>query len=52
MMNRWMDIADNEWFALVCRQPGIDEVNFRQSGGKTVIGALRPGDFFLLESEW
>lgn len=46
-MNGWMSDTDDEWFAFLARQPGIDEVGFWQPGGKTVFEALRPGETFL-----
>ena len=29
-MKGFVGITDNDWFALLSQQPGIDEVNFRQ----------------------
>jgi len=28
-------VRDNDWFAFLCQQPEIDEVNFWQLGGRT-----------------
>lgn len=48
-VNGWMGDTDDEWFAFLARQTGIDEVGFWQAGGKTVFEALRPGETFLFE---
>ena len=48
-MNGWIGITDNEWFSFLSRQPGIDEVNFWQPGGKTLFKALSPGEPFLFK---
>jgi hypothetical protein len=29
-MNAFVAVTDNDWFAFLYQQPGIDEVNFRQ----------------------
>ena len=48
-MKFWVGITDNEWFDVVSRIPGIDEVNFWQpSEGKT-FRALQPGAPFLFK---
>jgi hypothetical protein len=48
-MNAWMGDTDDERFAFLARQPGIDDVGFWQPSGKTVSEALRPGETFLFE---
>ena len=48
-MNGWIGITDNEWLTFLSRQPGIDEVNFWQPGGKTLFKSLRPGEPFLFK---
>jgi putative restriction endonuclease len=48
-MNGWIGITDHEWFSFLSRQPGIDEVNFWQPGGRTLFKALRPGEPFLFK---
>jgi len=48
-MKFWVGITDNDWFDVVSRIPGIDEVNFWQpSEGKT-FRALAPGSPFLFK---
>jgi putative restriction endonuclease len=39
--------TDLNWFDFLSRQPGIDEVNFWQPGGRTVFSQLQPGELFL-----
>ncbi len=41
-MNGRISITDNQWFAFLCRQSGIDEVNFWQPGGNIVFKVLKP----------
>jgi len=31
-MNGFVGVTDNDWFAFLSQQPGIDEVNFWQRG--------------------
>jgi len=38
-VNGWIGVTDNDWFASLSRQPGIDEVKFPQPGGEAVQGA-------------
>jgi putative restriction endonuclease len=51
-MKGFIGVTDNEWFAFLSQQPGIDEVNFWQPGGSRVFQSLKPGDpfFFKLHS--
>jgi putative restriction endonuclease len=32
-MKGFIGVTDNDWFAFLSQQPGIDEVNFWQPGG-------------------
>jgi len=51
-MKGFVGITDNDWFAFLSQQPGIDEVNFWQPGGSRVFQSLKSGDpfFFKLHS--
>jgi len=40
MINGCIGITDNEGRTFLSRQPGIDEVNFLRSRGKTLFTAL------------
>ena len=48
-MNGWIGITDNERFTFLSRQPEIDEVNLRHSGGQPRFKRLRPGERFLFK---
>jgi len=48
-MNGFIGITDNDWFAFLSQQPGIDEVNFWQPGGTGRFRALEPGEPFLFK---
>ncbi len=48
-MNGWIGVTDNESYAFLSRQLGIDEVNFWQPGGKTLFRSLKPGEPFLFK---
>ena len=48
-MNGSIGVTDNEWFSFLSRQPGIDEINFCQAGGKSIVKRLRPGEPFLFK---
>ena len=43
------DVTDNDWFAFLSQQPGIDEVNFWQPGGTGQFRVLAPGEPFLFK---
>jgi hypothetical protein len=36
-MNAFVSVTDNDWFAFLSQQPGIDEVNFWQPSGRFTI---------------
>ncbi len=48
-MKGWNGITDNRDFAFLSRQPGTEEVNFCQAGGKSIVKRLRPGEPFLFK---
>lgn len=48
-MNGWNGVNDNRDFAFLSRQPGTEEVNFCQAGGKSIVKRLRPGEPFLFK---
>ena len=48
-MKGYIGVTDNEWFSFLSRQPGIDEVNFWQPGGRTVFRALQVGEPFFFK---
>jgi putative restriction endonuclease len=50
----FVGITDWDWFELLRRQPGLDEVNFWQPSGSRQFRALKPGELFLfkLHSPW
>ncbi|HUV50580.1 MAG TPA: HNH endonuclease [Anaerolineae bacterium] len=48
-MNGFVGVTDNDWFAFLAQQPGIDEVNFWQPSGKSQFRALKPGEPFLFK---
>lgn len=48
-MNGWMGVTDKKWFAFLSRQPGTNEENVWQPGGKALFKSLRPGELFLFE---
>jgi len=51
-MKGFVGVTDKDWFTFLSRQPGIDEVNFWQPGGRTQFKSLKPGEpfFFKLHS--
>lgn len=51
-MKGFVGVTDNDWFEFLSKQPGIDEVNFWQPGGRTQFKSLIPGEpfFFKLHS--
>jgi putative restriction endonuclease len=50
MGNLWIGVTDNDWFDVVARVPGIDEVNFWQpGGGSKAFKILQPGEPFLFK---
>ena len=48
-MKGFVGVTDNDWFNILSRLPGIDEVNFWQPGGRTLFRALKPGEAFLFK---
>jgi len=48
-MKGFIGVTDNEWFAFLSQQPGIDEVNFWQPGGTGQFRALAPGEPLLFK---
>ena len=49
MVNLYIGITDYDWFRFLAAQPGVDEVNFWQPGGRTNFQALRSGELFLFK---
>jgi putative restriction endonuclease len=43
MVNLYVGITDYDWFSFLAAQPGVDEGNFWQPGGRTNFQALRSG---------
>jgi hypothetical protein len=43
-MSLYVYPTDHDWFDFLTRQPGIDEINFWQPGGKQRFTRLEPGD--------
>jgi putative restriction endonuclease len=48
-MKGFVGVTDNDWFAFLSQQPGIDEVNFWQPGGTSRFRALAPQEPFLFK---
>lgn len=48
-MKGFIGVTDNDWFAFLSQQPGIDEVNFWQPSGTGQIRAPAPGGPFLFK---
>ncbi len=48
-MKAYVGVTDGEWFELLARQDGLDEVNFWQPGGSHQFRALQPGELFLFK---
>lgn len=42
-------ITDERWFELLASQPGLEEVNFWQPGGRRLFKTLEPGELFLFK---
>jgi len=45
----FVGVTDWDWFDLLQRQPGLDEVNFWQPSGSRLFRALQPGELFLFK---
>lgn len=48
-MKAYVGVTDFDWFELLSRQAGLDEVNFWQPGGSRQFKALSPGELFLFK---
>lgn len=48
-MRTFVGITDWDWFELLRRQSGLDEVNFWQPSGSRQFRALKPGELFLFK---
>lgn len=48
-MKAFVGVTDNDWFAFLSQQPGIDEVNFWQPTARQPFRALVPGEPFLFK---
>ena len=48
-MNSFVGVTDDDWFAFLAAQEGLDEVNFWQPGGSHVFRALDPNELFLFK---
>ena len=48
-MKGYVGVTDNHWFDFLSQQPGIDEVNFWQPGGRSQFKSLQPGEPFLFK---
>ncbi|ASG23243.1 HNH endonuclease [Nitrospirillum viridazoti] len=49
MISIFVAVTDFDWYRYLAAQPGLEEVNFWQPGGKTAFKALRPGELFLFK---
>ena len=43
-MKGFVGVTDNDWFEFLSKQPGIDEVNFWQPGGRTLVDIVDLAD--------
>lgn len=48
-MRAFVGVTDGEWFDLLARTPGLEEVNFWQPSGNTFFRALQQGELFLFK---
>jgi putative restriction endonuclease len=48
-LRAYVGVTDFEWFTYLSKLPGIDEVNFWQSGGRQHFRTLIPGEPFLFK---
>ena len=48
-MRAYVGVTDGDWYELLSNQPGLDEINFWQPGGRRRFTALQPGDLFLFK---
>jgi putative restriction endonuclease len=49
VIRAFVGVTDWDWFDLLSKIPGIDEVNFWQPGGNRRFSALVPGELFLFK---
>jgi putative restriction endonuclease len=42
-------VTDFDWYQLLASEPGVEEVNFWQPGGRQTFRALQPGELFLFK---
>jgi putative restriction endonuclease len=45
----YVGITDSEWFKCLRAQPGLEEANFWQPGGRSRFRVLQPGELFLFK---
>ena len=48
-MRAYVGITDWDWFELLSRQPGLEEVNFWQPGGSRKFGAIDKAELFVFK---
>jgi putative restriction endonuclease len=48
-MDLFVGVTDGDWYELLAKTPGLDEVNFWQPGGNQQFKALSPGELFLFK---
>lgn len=48
-MRAFVAVTDREWFEVLSRTPGVDEVNFWQPSSDHAFRALTPGELFLFK---
>jgi putative restriction endonuclease len=48
-MKAFVGVTDSDWFNFLSNQPGIDEVNFWQPGGRHLFKFLNPSEPFLFK---
>jgi putative restriction endonuclease len=48
-MKGFVSVTDNDWFVFLSQQPGVDEVNFWQLGGRSQFKSSQPGEPFLFK---
>lgn len=51
-MQAYLAVTDSDWFTLLSREPGIDEVNFWKPGGGAGFRALSLGGPLLFKLRW
>ena len=48
-VNLFVAVTDGDWFSYLASQPGLDEINFWQPGGRSSFKALGSGELFLFK---